>query len=268
MKKTLLVVLLLILGIAGVTLWRSFRTPPPGPVTERQAVPEPEKPEVRHPIAKVEPKAAEVERTIGLEKPLPELGESDNSMREVLGLLFAGENLETFFVLDNFIQRFVAMVDNLPRPDLPRSLLPTRPVHGKFLVAGEERNPAIDPANFKRYTPLVGLVESVDSKKAVAVYVHFYPLFQEAYERLGNPDSYFNDRLIEVIDHLLATPEVSGQIRLVRPKIYYRFADPSLEGLSAGRKVLIRSGPENAARIKGILRSYRSELTEVSEGRP
>jgi hypothetical protein len=33
-----------------------------------------------------------------------------------------------------------------------------------------------------------------------------------------------------------------------------------MEALSAGRKILIRCGPENAIRIKSILRDYRREL--------
>ena len=37
-------------------------------------------------------------------------------------------------------------------------------------------------------------------------------------------------------------------------------ADPDLEALSAGRKILIRCGPENTIRIQSILRDYRREL--------
>jgi hypothetical protein len=40
----------------------------------------------------------------------------------------------------------------------------------------------------------------------------------------------------------------------------YEFADPELEALSAGQKVLIRIGPENAALIKAKLRDLRREL--------
>ena len=38
------------------------------------------------------------------------------------------------------------------------------------------------------------------------MYKQYYPLFQQAYVDLGYPEGYFNDRLVEVIDHLLATP--------------------------------------------------------------
>ena len=52
---------------------------------------------------------------------------------------------------------------------------------------------------------------------------------------------------------MLATPDVSGPIRLIKPEAFYLFADEDLESLSAGQKVLLRMGPENAARIKAKL---------------
>ena len=92
----------------------------------------------------------------------------------------------------------------------------------------------------------------------------YYPLFQDAYENLGHPPQYFNDRLIEVIDHLLATPDVKGQIALAQPGVLYKFADPKLESKSAGQKLLIRMGSENASAIKARLRELRSALVAHS----
>jgi len=69
------------------------------------------------------------------------------------------------------------------------------------------------------------------------VYLRFYPLFQQAYQDLGYPNGYFNDRLVKVIDVLLATPQIAGPIELVRPKVMYAFADPTLES-AAGRSTI------------------------------
>jgi hypothetical protein len=87
------------------------------------------------------------------------------------------------------------------------------------------------------------------------------PLFQQAYEDLGNPNRLFNARLLEVIDHLLQTPDVREPVRLVRPSVYYKYADPKLESLSSGQKLLIRMGPENAGAIKAKLREIQAALT-------
>jgi hypothetical protein len=43
--------------------------------------------------------------------------------------------------------------------------------------------------------------------------------------------------------------------------VFYRFADPALEARSAGHKILMRVGPENAARLKTKLREIRAQVT-------
>jgi hypothetical protein len=93
-------------------------------------------------------------------------------------------------------------------------------------------------------------------------------LFQQAYENLGHPPEYFNDRLIEVIDHLLATPELPDPIPLARPNVQFEFADPNLEARSAGQKVLLRMGHENALAsqrkaARGARGAHRAAATAV-----
>jgi hypothetical protein len=95
----------------------------------------------------------------------------------------------------------------------------------------------------------------------VALYVRFYPLFQQAYKELGYPDRHFNDRAVEVIDHLLAAPEVAGPVALGKPWVMWEYADPALEARSAGQKALIRMGPDNARRLKAKLREIRRQVT-------
>ena len=129
-----------------------------------------------------------------------------------------------------------------------------------MIVASTRDGKVIAPENSARYAPYMRLMEAVDAKKAAAVYVRFYPLFQEAYRDLGYPKGYFNDRLIVVIDHLLATPEVHGQIRLEQPKVLYEFADPLLKATSSGQQILLRIGHENSVKVKAKLRELRREI--------
>jgi hypothetical protein len=111
--------------------------------------------------------------------------------------------------------------------------------------------------NYERYDLLVNLLATAELDDIAATYRRFYPLFQESYLRLGYPDGYFNDRVVEVIDHLLLTPEPNEPVRLVRPHVLYEFADADLEALSSGQKLLLRMGSENAARIKQLLQGLR-----------
>jgi len=268
MKSFMILSLFLLVAAAVFLLWpvKPPDSPLPPPPAERIAVPAHDAASgAEHLLADQAPPAP---AELGLDQPLPPLAESDGRLQQLLGRLFPGQPLEKFFILDHFIQRLVLLIDNLPRAELPASRLPTRPVAGTFLASGGDAAPVIDPANARRYAPWIALAEAAEPRQVVRVYVHLYPLFQQAYEELGYPGGYFNDRLIAVIDHLLATPAVSGPIRLVRPKVFYLFADPELEARSAGQKLLLRIGPENAARIKALLRSYRQELLAVSRERP
>ncbi len=250
--------------IIAIAYWQFYRpeqqtpvqvvTPPP--VSEPQT-----KPVVQHPVTAEQEELKAAEPIIDLEQPLPELKQSDTPMAEILARLFTDQKLSRFVILEHFIERFVVMVDNLPRPQLPTTHRPLKKTPGEFLANGERDQLTIDPANYQRYTPLVKMLAALDTQQVVAIYKRLYPLFQEAYEGLGYPDAYFNDRLIEVIDHLLTTPQVSGPVYLVQPKALYLYADPALEALSAGRKILIRSGPKNATQIKTILHKYRKEFT-------
>jgi hypothetical protein len=136
----------------------------------------------------------------------------------------------------------------------------------------------LSPDNELRYTPLVLLVEAVSIERAVDLYARMYPLLQQAYEGLGYPNRSFNDRLLEVIDLLLATPEPAAPVRLdqlefkgpvrsQQPWVHYRFADPALESLGAGQKMLIRTGPVNERRLKGKLLEIRKRIAERSRPR-
>jgi len=55
---------------------------------------------------------------------------------------------------------------------------------------------------------------------------------------------------------------VKGPIRLTQPGVFYEYADPSLEQLSSGQKLLIRMGSENAAALKLKLRELRREVAK------
>jgi hypothetical protein len=164
------------------------------------------------------------------------------------------------FIPEDFVRNLVATVDNLPRQKVATRIIPAKPPAGEFVALGGEGSLVLGAANYARYTPWIELVDSLDPDTVVGLYRRLYPELQSAYEDLGNPDGYFNDRVIEVIDHLLATPEPPETIALARPNVLYEFADPALEAESAGRKLLLRMGPGNAARVKMKLRDVRDRI--------
>lgn len=191
---------------------------------------------------------------------LPTLGESDAAMREGLADLIGKKWLADFLYPEMIIRRIVATVDNLPRERVAQSVMPVKPVPGSFVTVGAAGNIVIDPRNSARYATYVNIVQAVDAHKLVEFYAGFYPLFQQAYEELGYPNGYFNDRLVEAIDNMLDAPELKEPIRLVQPKVMCQFADPALEKRSAGQKIVMRMGSGNAAKLKDKLREMRHEV--------
>jgi hypothetical protein len=224
--------------------------PAPPPV---QSAPAPSGPAIEHPVPAGTGQASS-------QPPLPALNDSDQAIQGAITAVPSAAAAEKFLVPQNLIRHVVATIDNLPRKKVAVELRPVQPIPGQFEVSGTPDHLTLNPDNFKRYTPFVDLVKNVDTKQLAAVYFRFYPLFQQAYEDLGYPTEYFNDRVIEVIDHLLETPDVKGPIELVQPNVMYLYADPKLEALSAGQKTLIRMGSENAAIIKAKLREFRDLL--------
>src|SRR5439155_3759775 len=164
---------------------------------------------------------------------------------------------DQFFYPQDLVRHFGAAIDNLPRKTVAQRIMPIKPAPGAFRTSGPEGSTIVGPDNAARYGPYVRALEAVDSAKLVALDVRLYPLFQQAYAELGYPSRYFNDRVFEVIDHLLATPEPARTVALVQPKVLYDYADPALAELSAGQKILVRMGPENEAKVKAKLREIK-----------
>jgi hypothetical protein len=234
-------------------------TPPP--------VAAPAKPAINYPV----------EPPPGLAE-LPPLEQANAFVKDRLTQLLGAKAVGAHLQADDFVRRVVATVDNLARALAPPSRWPIYTMPGRFSVATVADGSVIGAANSARYAHFVALVESVDAGRAVALYRQLYPLFQSAYEELGYPGMYFNDRLIAVIDLLLATPEptdalkvdlpeIKGPLKPTRPWVLYRFADPELESLSSGQKILLRVGRENEKRLKSKLAEVRKLLAPMKASR-
>jgi hypothetical protein len=252
----------------AVYLWRQQHAPVATPVATPPVVsiaptaPSPatsaaSEPVIKHPIE------------APVESPLAALPQdAEGALTE----LFGRKTALSVFQTQDFARRFVATVDNLGRSHAPVALWPVNPTPGRLVVEKRDGADVIGADNGLRYTAFVLLVESVDLHKAAATYVRLYPQLQQAYEALGFPNRYFNDRLVEVIDLLLATPDVeqplrvrlpqiNGPLQPERPWVTYEFEEPALQSLAAGQKILLRMGPVNERRMKVKLKEIRRLLT-------
>ena len=168
--------------------------------------------------------------------------------------------LRKYFNLPEQARRLVITVDNLPREHVPSQLRITRGVPELLRVQKDGETITLDPSNYERYDRIISYVEKMDARKIGRLYAKFYPLLQRTYEETGFPEERFHDRVLAALDDMMDAPRPTGPIRLVQPKVLYRFEDDHLESLSAGQKIMIRVGPDNAARLRKVLARVRAAI--------
>ncbi len=257
-----LIPLLLATSAAGA-IWYFWANMSQPPVEPELIVPDPAPEEVERrlgPLHPIEPLEASTTGSREL-VPLPSLDDSDAYLRlELVNIL--GRKLDELLTDELLIEKFVATVDNLPRSHVAERIRPLGRLSGDFIADTQDASDSFQMGaeNFARYRSLVSMIELADLESLVGAYRRYYPLFQEAYVGLGYPNGYFNDRVVEVIDHLIAAPVRNEPIELTRPHVLYEYSDAKLEALSSGQKLMLRIGNENAERLKQTLREIRSDI--------
>ena len=262
----LVMIVLAVAAFSGVAYWYFVhRAPvevsgaPPAEVAKEPGDDRTREQEPSYPLPDP-PAAPEIEQEL---PPLPTLADSDEPFELALLELF-GDGVGDILVDGALIEKVVATIDNLPRSQVAERIRPAGAPAGEFraLDGDDEESFVLGPENFQRYDRVADWLAGADRERVFETYRRFYPLLQEAYVGLGYPDGYFNDRAVEVIDHLLAAPQPEPPIRLLRPHVLYEFADPEIESLSAGQKLMIRIGPQNAEKVRRFLADLRSAIVE------
>lgn len=273
MYTRIVVICIVVAILLGFLLWPRSPEPPEeisgepsqAPVSEEQEAAEPPRYPIPDPIEPVEPRE-QPEEEIEPPPDLPPLEESDPTVLETLTEVLNQDVVERWLVEERIIERAVVLVHSLDGSAIPPRMRPLRPMDDEpIIVETDDDRLLLSEENAQRYTPLVDNLTATEPEQAAQLYRRYYPLFQEAWSALGENESYFNDRLVEVLDQLIDTPEIELPVAVEPWEGHYRFADESLEELSWGRKALIRTGPENVRRIREWLREFRTAVTE-SEG--
>lgn len=270
-RASAIVVSLVVVALAAGAFvwWRYFRPAPTTPT----AITSPATPLPSPPPAPTVPAAPAIRYRVPPAPPprivLPPLDGSDSFLEKALVELLGRKGVQSFLHLDGIARNFVATVNNLASESAAAQMWPVKQTAGRFDTEAHDAALAISAKNADRYAAFVRFAQAVDTQRAVALYVRLYPLFQRAFEELGYPDKYFNDRVIEVIDNLLATPKVAEPIKVKRITVdgapstaggLYMFEDPLLEASTAGQKILLRMGRENATKLMAKLADIRLRI--------
>ncbi len=192
--------------------------------------------------------------------PLPVLNKSDPEVKQKLAEIIGADPLAEYLVKSEVISRIVATIDSLTSRQVPAQINPVKPAGGKLMVENQGERVVMSAQNFARYDGYVALMRDLHTEALVMLYQRYYPLFQQAWEENGGEGS-FNERLLEVIDQLLETPDIPGFVYLTKPEAVYLYEEPALEEMAAGQKILVRMGSVNAAVVKEALRELRVELS-------
>lgn len=191
--------------------------------------------------------------------PLPLLEESDGFVRTWLVARAPLAWME-WRVRDDLVRLAAVVLEYGARGQVPRRSLSFVTVE-PFEVREEAEGLFIPPQSYARYDAVVEAALALPAEDAAALFTLLEPLLAEAIRELGVLDSSPRDMLERAIDHVLATPIVTGPVALTRPKVYYEFADPTLEALAPLQKQLLRTGPANLGKVRDHAKRLRAALT-------
>lgn len=202
-------------AVAAAAVWWYWLRPEQATGAPTPVAAAPEVPVAPPPMPEASGPQNPVDALAPADPALPTLAESDQRVTALLAELLGRDKLASFLVTDGFVRRVVATVDNLARAHAPSRMWPVQPMPQRFVVDDQgDAGTTISAANAARYSAFLTFAEAVPLDSAVALYARLYPLFQQAFEELGYPRRYFNDRLVAVLDHLLLAPEPQGPLRV------------------------------------------------------
>ncbi|AXR04932.1 DUF3014 domain-containing protein [Salinimonas sediminis] len=267
----MVLIAIIIIVILAVIFWPSGEDEPT-PVDEQPAQEQPMAPPLEDedtfepepapapveidPDKEIEPMDPQVEQA----EPEP-LDSSDEGIRQSLSSLSPQDNVNTLLVDEGLLQRFVVSVSNVANDEMANEQ-PLKAPEQTFRVYSQAGKEWIDAASYKRYTPYVQMMESMENTALLEMYKQYKPQIQEKYAEIGDPDQPFDEVVSDAIDQLLNTPEVPVPVEVYSDSVAYKYADPQLENLSEPQKQLLRTGPDNMRRIKAKLRELKALMQE------
>lgn len=251
---------LLVLGLGLRALYRSTAPAVRGDVPA--AVPlAPEKPASRPAPAPSPPPEAltTLPAPQSYAPPLPALEDSDAEVRAALSDILP-PLAEPALAQGELLRRLAVLAAGFGRGKLLRDKLPLPAPGGRLVVVTRDDRTFLAAANFQRYDALADAVAGLDTGAIARWFDRYEPLLQQAWNELGHGEGSARGALIAGLDLLLAAPDLEGEIELVQPSVFYRYADPALEALPDTQKLLLRIGPNNRLLVKQRARRLREAL--------
>lgn len=235
--------------LAALVLWVVLRRP------KAVELPLP----VDTPVPEISPTPTLAEQLTGRLKGVS-LGTADPVLREMAAGLSSRPELARWLASEDLIRRVVASVDNIARGKDPRVHLDFLKPLGHFRVLKKGTRLIIDPACYRRYDTVAGVIESVDTPGLVLLYHQIEALLEEADREISPPGENFRQHLAQAIDQLLLVPVLTSDVEVTEKVVTYVYVDPQMEALSAAQRHFLRMGPDNVRIIQAKLLEIKSAL--------
>ena len=172
--------------------------------------------------------------------------------------------VQNWISTEEYTRKTIALIDNIARNKFPKKDLAQFFLDEKFKVTKDAGNIVLDPTGYERFNKITESIVSIDSALVADIFQALEPKVQSFYDELGNTDKSFRSTFIKAVNNIQKVPVIHDPIILVRPKIYYKFADPELESMSTLNKQFVRMGPVNTLLIQNKLK----EITLLIERLP
>ena len=191
---------------------------------------------------------------------LPPLDETDSLVRQLVERLSSHPMVARWLTTDALVVNFVAVTTRIATGVTPAGELKTMGPVPRFATRTSGDNTYIDRSSYRRYDRYAEAIATLDARGIAGLYTTLKPRMRDAYSRLVSRDDAFDPVLERAIIKLLEVPVVEGDIALQPHGTVWAFEDPSLQGLTAAQKQLLRMGPQNVRAVQSKLREIASAL--------
>lgn len=192
---------------------------------------------------------------------LPDLLSSDDVLRQALIKISPG--LAQWLSTDQLIRKYVLIANDFAQGFRIGKHMSFLRMAEPFSVAQSGNALTISPKSYQRYDNIAQTFQAIDAKSAVGLYQKFRPLMLQVFAEFSYPKDITLESIIKkAAGEILAVPVFEGQIALVRPSVFYKFADAKLETLSPVQKQMIRMGVVNTRIIQAKCREFLVELAK------
>lgn len=190
---------------------------------------------------------------------LPALSESDAVFTQ--DLLNLSPGFSPWLNSKNIIEQWVVVVNDFSQNLRPLKHFRQFKLNQPFQVVSDHSDMYISEQSYQRYNTLASAVHAVDIERALGLYNKYRPLLQQVFTGFAYPEEYqVEDVIKKATSSILQAPIFEGKVKVVKPSVYYKFAEQKLEMLSPVQKQMIRMGPENTRIIQAKLRQFIEAL--------